>query len=277
LCVISCTQKHTKQDTTDLVKQWNDKQIVFPQNMVFTRYANDTVDYTIPESEYKILVYIDSFGCAGCTLQGAMWRDFIYYIDSATNKNVPFLFFFNPRNRNELTEILQYAELDIPVCVDINDELNKLNKFPDDIKFRTFLLNKHNQVLIVGNPIYSETIERLYIKQITGKESPPISPIKTEALTNQTEINLGELKINETKETVFQINNTGKRSLIIYTAKTSCNYITAEFDKLPIKPNDFTVLRVKVKPISIGHFAEKIMVNCNTKEPVVLQIKGEVK
>jgi hypothetical protein len=276
VCCISCVQKKNEQGTAKIVKEWNNKEIVFPQNTVFTIYAEDTADYKIPESEYKVVVYTDSMSCAGCTLQGAMWKDFIRYIDSATDNSVPFLFFFNPKRENDLADVLKFAELDIPVCMDINDEFNKLNKFPNDLRFKTFLLNRQNRVVIVGNPIYNQTLEDLYIKQITGKESPEISPILTEILPNQTEINVENLYMHETKEVSFQLRNTGKRPLIIYSVNISCDYITAKFDKKPIHPNDFVDLALTIKPKHTGDFAETITVKSNTKETVVLEVRGEI-
>lgn len=34
----------------------------FPEHPVFTFYGKDTVDYSIPQSPYKVLVYVDSSG-----------------------------------------------------------------------------------------------------------------------------------------------------------------------------------------------------------------------
>ncbi|MDR2406788.1 MAG: DUF1573 domain-containing protein [Bacteroidales bacterium] len=275
VCFVSCTQKNTRQNA-DIIKQWNGKQIIFPSNVVFTRYATDTVNYTIPESEYKILVYVDSFGCTGCMLQGAMWKDFINYIDSVTCGNVPFLFFFNPKDRYELSEILKSSELDMPVCVDENDALNELNRFHNAPMFKTFLLDSNNRVNIIGNPVYSGLIEKLYIKRITGKEYEGISPIKTEAMSNQTETDIGICEKNETKETTFQIRNTGKRPLVIYSVDVSNDFITSEFENTPVLPNEYVVLHVKIIPVSAGYFNETITVECNTKENINIQIKGKV-
>ena len=45
-----------------LVQEWQGKEVVFPEGLVFTRFVKDTVDYRIPESDYKVLVYVDSVG-----------------------------------------------------------------------------------------------------------------------------------------------------------------------------------------------------------------------
>ena len=57
--LISC-QPSPKEHITQLVEEWQGKEVRFPENPVFTRQLNDTVDYRIPEAEYKVLVYVDS-------------------------------------------------------------------------------------------------------------------------------------------------------------------------------------------------------------------------
>jgi hypothetical protein len=55
--LVSCqsADKKRKDEITRLVSKWQGKEIVFPKDITFTRYATDTVDYRIPESEYKVL------------------------------------------------------------------------------------------------------------------------------------------------------------------------------------------------------------------------------
>jgi hypothetical protein len=84
--------KARKEDATRLVAEWYGKQIIFPDNLVFTRYVTDTVDYRIPESEFKILVYMNPIGCTSCQLQLLKWKEFIASVDSATGGQTPFLF-----------------------------------------------------------------------------------------------------------------------------------------------------------------------------------------
>ena len=43
-----------KKKAEKIVKAWNNKEILFPQNIVFTRFIEDTVAYGIPNTTYKI-------------------------------------------------------------------------------------------------------------------------------------------------------------------------------------------------------------------------------
>lgn len=35
--------------------QWNSKQILFPENLIFSTYGEEEVDYQIPHSNFKKL------------------------------------------------------------------------------------------------------------------------------------------------------------------------------------------------------------------------------
>ena len=165
-------QKEKEKQILQLVNEWQGKQIVFPENTVFTRYLTDTTNYQIPQSEYKVLIYVDSIGCTSCKLQLHKWKELIEYTDSVTQGKVPFLFFMHPKDAKEIRYLLKRDAFDRPVCIDIDDQLNKLNKFPTNITFQTFLSDKDNKVTVLGNPVHNTAVKDLYLKQITGKDSP---------------------------------------------------------------------------------------------------------
>ena len=51
LFLFSC-QKTPQDHITQLVEEWQGKEVRFPENPVFTRQLGDTVDYRILEAEY---------------------------------------------------------------------------------------------------------------------------------------------------------------------------------------------------------------------------------
>ena len=105
----SCKNEHKEKEKhiSQLVNEWQGKQILFPENAIFTRYLTDTTDYQIPQSDYKILVYVDSIGCTSCKLQLPKWKELIEYTDSMTQREVPFLFFFHPKDNKEIRYLLK--------------------------------------------------------------------------------------------------------------------------------------------------------------------------
>ena len=52
LLLLSSCQNSPQEHITQLVEEWQGKEVRFPENPVFTRQLGDTVDYRILEAEY---------------------------------------------------------------------------------------------------------------------------------------------------------------------------------------------------------------------------------
>ena len=72
-------------------------------------------------------------------------------------------YFYHTNKIKDVEFALIYEDFKHPVCIDKNGEILKLNDFPADITLHTFLLDNENKVLAIGNPIYNESIAKLYI------------------------------------------------------------------------------------------------------------------
>lgn len=272
-------KKEKEKHIAQLVNEWQGKQIVFPENLIFTRYLTDTTDYRIPQSEYKVLVYVDSIGCTSCKLQLHKWKELIEYTDSVTQEKIPFLFFFHSKDYKEIRYLLKRDGFDRPVCIDMDDRLNKQNKFPADMTFQTFLLDKNNKVAALGNPVHNTAIKDLYLKQITGKDSPTKNMLKTTAEATQTEIDFGTFEKSEIKQTTFEIKNTGNNPLVIVDVSTTCGCTAATYDKRPAKPGETLRVGIKMTPKDTGFFDEVVTIKYNSinNQPVKGRIKGNVR
>lgn len=84
LFLLAACRENKKDQFARLVQEWQGKEIVFPQDMAFTRFVTEQVEYRIPDAEYKVLIYVDSTGCTSCKLQLPKWKELIAYVDSAT-------------------------------------------------------------------------------------------------------------------------------------------------------------------------------------------------
>ena len=101
LCVcllVSSCEESEKERLSRLVKEWEGKEILFPAHSTFTIQGKDTVDFQFQDAEYKVVTYIDSIGCTSCKLQLHRWRELVSEVDSLTDKSVPFLFYFHPKD-----------------------------------------------------------------------------------------------------------------------------------------------------------------------------------
>lgn len=274
LALPACRESR-KEEITRLVKEWQGKTIVFPEDITFTIYGKDTVDYKIPETEYKILVYVDSIGCTSCKLQLPKWKKFIHQLDSTTKGEVPILFFFHPKNKHEIQHLLKRDKFNRPICLDIDDKLHKQNHFPSIMMFQTFLLDKENKVVAIGNPVLNLVVKEFYLKQVTGK-----SPSSTQLTTFQVEkkqINWGSFLKDQQKTFSVFLKNTGNYPLVILDTSTTCGCAEAQYDLHPAQPGDSLKIQITYTPKDTGYFEEWITVKCNTSPSTVrLSVKGTV-
>ena len=260
LFFFSCSNVKKKQ-VEILVNEWNNKEICFPAHPVFTRQLTDTVLYRIPKSDYKVVVFVDSVGCVSCKLQLSRWKEFMHEVDSLSDGAVPFIFFFQSKDLRELRYILKCDGFSHPVCIDTDDEFNRLNHFPGEMMFQTFLVDSENRVKVIGNPIHNLSVKDLYLKELAGIKSDPL-PVTT-VHSDSVEYHYGTVGENQTESKKVILHNTGKEVFRIKGVTTSCDCMTVEYGWDEIQPGESAVLTVKYKAEEPGDFWRTITIYGN--------------
>lgn len=275
ILLISCIGGE-KNRITSITKNWIDKEIIFPNNLVFTVFGRDTIDYTMSNNGYTIITYVDSVGCIDCKLKLPIWKGLVNEIDSLSEALVPVLFFFHPKDRKDVCAILKRDAFAYPVCIDEEDSLNNLNHFPTEMMLQTFLLDKDNKVVAIGNPIHNPKVKELYLKIILGdKTSKEEEKIYTTVACNNAIINMGQFNWQQEQKAHFILKNVGNSPLVIIDVVTSCGCTLVEYNKEPIRSGKDVVLEVHYKADHPEHFNKTINVYCNTpSSPIKLAIKG---
>jgi len=271
----SCSESR-EEAMLRLVNEWKDKSVIIPVRSVFTVQGKDVVDFNYRDAEYKILVYTDSVGCTSCKLQLPKWKRMIEEVDSLTGGSVPFLFYFHPKDPKELRFYLRRDNFTYPVCFEEDDYINRLNRFPSDMTFQTLLLNKENKVVAIGSPVLNPKIKDLYLEIIAGKKKGTDKSVTTVSIVDS-EKDFGNIPLNEKREHVFKLVNTGNKPLVIYDVVTSCGCTKAEYGKEPVRPGETLELKVIYNAEDKGRFRKNLRVYCNTKDsPVKFSIMGAV-
>ncbi len=276
LLFCSC-QENKKEQFTRLIQEWQGKEIVFPQEMVFTRFVTEPVDYRIPDAEYKVLVYVDSVGCTSCKLQLPKWKELIAHVDSATNGNIPFIFVFQSKDDRELRYILKRDNFDRPVCIDRNNRFDELNQFPQEITFQTFLLDKDNKVKVIGNPVHNLAVRDLYLKQITGVQHQEALP-QTTLETDKAEYDLGTVKEGTIKKQTVTVRNAGTSVFKLKGFTTSCDCTEATCDWKELQPGESGTVTVSYEAEQPGDFYRTVDIYGNIpNNSLMLSFIGTVK
>jgi hypothetical protein len=279
-CLCSCGKKYKQHTTaTKVVNEWTGKEILLPANNSCQCYSLERTVEIVEctqqlESDYKVLLYVDSTGCTSCKLRLLSWKELIQEADSAFAGKLSFTFFFYPKNKEMLYTLLSGYRMDYPVFIDESNEINRLNNFPDKVEYQCFLLDKDNRVLLVGNPTLNPKIWELYKEVITGKKAAPQE--KTAAAEpDKTAHDFGAIKMGESCYATFQLKNIGEKPLIISSVATSCGCASAEWDRQPVAAGQSAAVRIEMKPDEEGFFSKTVEVHCNAyNSPIRLTVSG---
>jgi len=196
-------------------------------------------------------------------------------VDSATDGNVPFLFFFQSKDNDELRYILRRDNFTLPVCVDTDNHFYNLNHFPDEMTFQTFLVDRDNHVKVIGNPIHNLSVRDLYLKELTGAaaSSLPATHLQIDTL----EYDLGSVPANGTKEQTVRLRNTGTETFRLKGITTSCDCTTARYDWQEIQPGETKEITVSYQAEQPGDFLRTVTIYGNiTEKEITLTFVGRV-
>ena len=273
LSLLSCMDSREKEVMT-LLNEWVGKEILYPKNLLI---CNDSSGNSL-ESKYKVFIYTDSLGCVSCKLNLAKWRTFISMVDSVAPGNVRALFVFQPKRINELRMLLKNENFSYPLYIDKDDQFNKLNHFPSEMEFQTFLLDKDNKVLAIGNPVLNPKVKELYLKIIQGKplqDDSKDKQVMTTVSLEATALSMSDFAWQEERQGTFRLKNTGEKPLVIQDIVTSCGCLTVDYSQEPVMPGKEAVIGVTYKADSPGYFNKVVTVYCNTEDaPIKLRVSG---
>ena len=277
LCLLAACQESDKERLTRLVQEWDGKEISFPAQAVFTVQGRDTVDFRWQAAPYRIVTYVDSIGCTSCKLQLPKWKQLIAETDSLFGKDkLSYVFFFHPKDARELTYLTRRDGFTYPVCFDREDAFNCLNRFPSEMALQTFLIDKDNRVVAIGNPVHNPQVKELYLNVVGGKRSVSADTKQTSVSLSEQDVQFGSFPMGEKKERKVTLKNTGNAPLVIHGVDTSCGCTRVEYSQRPVRPGEETTLLIIYEADEAGHFRKTVDVYCNTADaPLRISVTGE--
>ncbi len=262
---------NTSSDVPDIIRTWTGREIDIPDDVLF---ANSS----ITSSDYKIVNYIDSVGCMRCKSQLPLWQSFIDTAKAIFDDKLSVCIIMHPKRWYDAEHTIKKDSFPYPVCIDINDSLNKLNHFPSDPRFHCFLLDENNKVILIGNPVQNPKIKELYLRTICERLGIEYNQNSDAKMDSKNEINLGSFPKSESKSVQIFIPNNTKSVIQIDTVFTSCECTTASIDKMIINPDDKATLNVAYTPDGTGDFLREVYVKIRGEDkPKTFIIRGNVK
>jgi len=132
-------QTSRNEDVKKIIKKWQGREILIPDEIIFKTLGRDTVYTHLWEKTYKIFTYIDSIGCSSCQLGLTDWKKLIN-ICQQQKIDLEFVFVVHSSDFEHFDNDVILYDFDYPIIYDYHNRFNKLNKFPP-IPYSTFLLD----------------------------------------------------------------------------------------------------------------------------------------
>lgn len=262
-----------RQEMEQLVKAWYGKTIFFPEEAVFTVYGKDTVEAPDMNTEYKVLMYVDSIGCPRCKMKIYAWTLLSQELDSASEGAISYFIYVHPKEISQFGNMLRSAEFDKPICIDTTDMIQRLNNLPKEMLFQTFLLDRNNQVVVIGNPVYSASVRQLY-KDVVRKNNDVSNPLFPSVRLRPSELNLGIFDRKEKVEGYFQIENGSDEPVRIVGIVPSCDCIEVESEKMLLAPQEQVRIYVSYQGSASGEILHEVYVRMASGKELVCRVKG---
>lgn len=174
LLILSCKNDHSKETITKLKPQINNilgKKLVIPEDMSiyepFTSYVADSSQIAL--AGLKVYTYINA-SCSTCIQELNLWKEIIP--DFIENGVAVIVILYSHENFEILKHACESGLLEgfqLPFFLDNKNELSKRNLFMRDSNhFQTVLTNNDGTIFMVGNPIHSNEIKRMYFDEIAN-------------------------------------------------------------------------------------------------------------
>ncbi|MCL2502373.1 MAG: hypothetical protein FWE99_04505 [Bacteroidales bacterium] len=161
LFFLSCANNRLVKD----IEQFMNRQIVLSADWDAVYKGRDTVLTDFLEVPIKLVVWYDSLGCGSCEV-GKMheWNKITAYADSlAPWFSIVYLFTPSRADLRSVDRAVRIDKFDYPVFIDKDAAFIRQNpKLPKNRRLHSFLLDKNNKVVMVGNPLHNPTLWALY-------------------------------------------------------------------------------------------------------------------
>ncbi|MBQ0142864.1 MAG: hypothetical protein KBT06_08725 [Prevotellaceae bacterium] len=163
MCLTCSCGKNANERIVSEIKAMTGRTIVFPNG-----YQTISCDKTVNmkkclQKDIKIVSYIDYLSCTQCGINMMMeWIDKINEI----NPNVEYILVVNTDLKHELDSLVQQNDFYGLIMYYSTDTFITTNNLDVMACNKTFLLDKNNKIVLVGEPWDNKSLAQLYSQTI---------------------------------------------------------------------------------------------------------------
>lgn len=169
LIVIACGNHNNDhiEPIEVVLEKWYGQEIVLPDSLFcFTNSIMTPV--LISDSDNFRLISLISADCPNCIEDIFNLYQFYSKIGQHDNAEVMIILFARDYDYL-LSHYWNQLPQDLNIYIDPEYRFYDLNNYPKNELYRTFLINRGNEVIIIGDPIYNFDLQDLYLEKIRKK------------------------------------------------------------------------------------------------------------
>lgn len=154
---VSIEEAVTKLHGKQIEINWSD--------MVVPNSSDNDLQKSFLERHLKIVVPFEEDKCNQCLIKHLLAC--VHYMKSMPKDSVAYVCII-PAHRDDILSAVKGIDLsDLCIISDIDNNYSKTNRIEDyNSFFRTYLLDKDNRVVLVGDPLRSTDLQKLYTEKI---------------------------------------------------------------------------------------------------------------
>ena len=168
LSVSSCVGKKEVKDmhewknySENFIRNHLNKKAIYPditkKNAVVFFYNNDKDKHWA-----KVLINVD-IDCSSCLLKFSFWNNFSLVLQKKYGFRIPIIAYVNAEGYNIEKRVTQYWSGSW--VYDEEEEFIQKNELYDD-RFQAILIDRDDNIRLIGNPMFNEKLAELYEKTI---------------------------------------------------------------------------------------------------------------
>lgn len=171
LILFSCS---TKDDIKKKIARMIEKPVLIDvEHMLFCRLDSGSHLNNTKKRQFSFVIYTDSTQCSPCFIKGLTeWND-ILRLENSNEHDIQFFFIIEPRKNDTglLLKKIKQSGFKHSVLVDNKSLFLKANpQIPKEAIYHTFLLDKNNNIILVGNPLINEDVKKLLYRRLNDQK-----------------------------------------------------------------------------------------------------------
>lgn len=173
ICSLICACNSQKKELQEKVEKLQSAAIDIPYEKMVC-WTSDSIMEISPwnKAKLKLIHYVDADMCSTCYLEKNVKNSFVLRMESLSNNDFYNIFIVSPNNKARKNLEIDFQDKLIPqtIFVDTSNVFIEANpNIPSESIYHTFLLDKNNKVILVGNPILNKDVGEMMLSIVEKK------------------------------------------------------------------------------------------------------------